>query len=78
MPEFARTTRCGVRTLGATRIENGARPEGLAVRKNLEAAGNAAPQRGNLRRLENQPTKNLLTRLIGWGLIQPLGVAADP
>lgn len=26
--------------------------------------------RGNLRRLENPPTKNLLTRLIGWTLVQ--------
>jgi protein-S-isoprenylcysteine O-methyltransferase Ste14 len=27
-------------------------------------------QRGNLWRLDNQPSKHLLTRLIGWGLLQ--------
>ena len=38
--------------------------------QHLESRWQRDSKRGNLRRLENQPSKNLLTRLIGWGLIQ--------
>ena len=42
----------------------------VAVRKDLESGWQRGIKRGNLWRLDNQPSKNLLMRLIGWGLIQ--------